>query len=253
MSGPVLSIVIVNWNTRNLLRSCLQSVQEETNLSHEVWVVDNGSSDGSPEMVRNEFPAVHLIANGDNKGFAAANNQGLAAATGDYLVMLNNDTHVTPGWVATLVRHLQRSETLGMLGPVTNNIGNEARIDIRYADMEGMLQAASDYTARHAGLLTPLHTAAFFCVMMPRRVYETVGELDEAFGIGMFEDDDYCRRVQQAGWTIACAEDVFIHHHLSASFNKIKQEKRQAMFEQNKAIYEAKWGTWEPHKYRGQP
>jgi len=139
-----------------------------------------------------------------------------------------------------------------MIGPVTNNIGNEARIDINYDDMEGMLHAASDYTARHAGQLMPLRTAAFFCVMMPRAVYEKVGPLDEAFGIGFFEDDDYCRRVEQAGWTIACADDVFVHHNLSASFNKLKQEARQALFEQNKVIYEAKWGTWSPHRYRGQ-
>ena len=254
---PKVSVVVVTYNNLDLTKICLDSLERLSDYPNlEVIVVDNASADDTPAYLRAWAEAGddrRAILNADNRGFAAGNNQGLAVATGDYLVMLNNDTHVTPGWVATMVRHLQRSETLGMLGPVTNNIGNEARIDIRYADMEGMLQAASDYTARHAGLLTPLHTAAFFCVMMPRRVYETVGELDEAFGIGMFEDDDYCRRVQQAGWTIACAEDVFIHHHLSASFNKIKQEKRQAMFEQNKAIYEAKWGTWEPHKYRGQP
>jgi GT2 family glycosyltransferase len=116
--------------------------------------------------------------------------------------------------------------------------------------MDTMLRAAGAHTRAHAGQLRPLHTAAFFCVMMPRHVYEKVGELDEAFGIGMFEDDDYCRRVQKEGWDIACAEDVFIHHHLSASFSQIKQEKRQAMFEANKAIYEAKWGPWTPHSYR---
>lgn len=254
---PKVSVVVVTYNNLDLTKVCLDSLDRYSDYPDlELIVVDNASTDDTPAYLRSWAAAGgnrHVILNPDNRGFAAANNQGLAAATGEYLVMLNNDTHVTPGWVATLVGHLRRTPTLGLLGPVTNNIGNEARIDIRYADMEGMLQAASDYTARHAGLLTPLHTAAFFCVMMPRRVYETVGELDEAFGIGMFEDDDYCRRVQQAGWTIACAEDVFIHHHLSASFNKIKQEKRQAMFEQNKAIYEAKWGTWEPHKYRGQP
>ena len=251
---PKVSVVVVTYNNLDLTKVCLDSLGRHSDYPNlELIVVDNASADETPAYLRAWEAADsnrHVILNPDNRGFAAANNQGLAAATGEYLVMLNNDTHVTPGWVATLVGHLQRTPTLGMLGPVTNNIGNEARIDIRYDDMEQMLQAAADYTARHAGQLTPLHTAAFFCVAMPRGVYEKVGELDEAFGIGMFEDDDYCRRVQQAGWSIACADDVFIHHHLSASFNKIKQEKRQAMFEQNKAIYEAKWGTWEPHRYR---
>jgi GT2 family glycosyltransferase/glycosyltransferase involved in cell wall biosynthesis len=253
---PRVSVIVVTYNNLDLTKTCLHSLERYSDYANlEVIVVDNASADGTPEYLA-EWAAAgkgrHLILNPDNRGFAAANNQGLAAANGDYLVLLNNDTHVTPGWIATLVAHLRQSRTLGMVGPVTNNIGNEARIDISYDDMDGMLHAAADYTTRHAGQLTPLRTVAFFCVMMPRAVYEKVGPLDEAFGIGFFEDDDYCRRVEQAGWTIACADDVFVHHHLSASFNKLKQEKRQALFEQNKAIYEAKWGAWSPHKYRGQ-
>jgi GT2 family glycosyltransferase/glycosyltransferase involved in cell wall biosynthesis len=253
---PRVSVVVVTYNNLDLTQLCLRSLELYSSYENlEVIVVDNASADGSPAWLR-EWAAAgadrHLILNPDNRGFAAANNQGLALASGDYLVMLNNDTHVTPGWIATLVAHLRHDPSLGMLGPVTNNIGNEARIAIQYDDMDGMLSAAADYTAHHAGQLTSLRTAAFFCVMMPRAVYEKVGPLDEAFGIGFFEDDDYCRRVEQAGWTIACADDVFIHHNLSASFNKLKQEKRQALFEQNKAIYEKKWGTWVPHKYRGE-
>ena len=256
LAQPKVSVVVVTYNNLDLTKVCLDSLDRCSDYPElELIVVDNASADDTPDYLRAWAAAGgnrRVILNADNRGFAGGNNQGLAAASGDYLVMLNNDTHVTPGWVATLVGHLRRTPALGLLGPVTNNIGNEARIDIRYADMEQMLQAAGDYTARHAGLLTPLHTAAFFCVAMPRHVYTKLGGLDEAFGIGMFEDDDYCRRVQQAGWQVACADDVFVHHHLSASFNQIKQEKRQAMFEQNKAIYEAKWGTWVPHRYRGQ-
>ncbi|MFX7804576.1 glycosyltransferase, partial [Acinetobacter baumannii] len=76
-----------------------------------------------------------LILNNDNKGFAAANNQGVNIASGKYIVLLNNDTHVTPGWVQTLINHLEFDETIGIIGPVTNNIGNEAKIDINYSDM----------------------------------------------------------------------------------------------------------------------
>jgi GT2 family glycosyltransferase len=77
-----------------------------------------------------------------------------------------------------------------------------------------------------------------------------VGGLDEQFGMGFFEDDDYCRRVEQAGYAIACAEDVFVHHHLSASFDQLKAAAKQALFEKNRALYEAKWGAWSPHRYR---
>ena len=254
LAEPRVSVVVVTYNNLDLTRACLDSVARYSDYANlEVIVVDNASSDDTPAFLA-EWAAGgrdrQIVLNPDNRGFAAANNQGLALASGDFLVLLNNDTYVTPGWVATLASHLRRNEKLGMLGPVTNNIGNEARIEIRYDDMAQMLRAAGVYTRSHAGQLTPLRTAAFFCVMLRRAVYEKVGPLDEVFGIGFFEDDDYCRRVEQAGWSIACADDVFVHHNLSASFNKLKQETRQTLFEQNKATYEAKWGPWVPHRYR---
>jgi len=251
---PRVSVIVITYNNLTLTQACLHSIERYSDYANlEVIVVDNASVDDTPTYLTawaEQGDDRRIILNLDNRGFAAANNQGLAVASGDYLVLLNNDTYVTPGWIATLFAHLSRSKTLGMVGPVTNNIGNEARIDIYYDDMDAMLQAAGEYTARHAGQLTPLRTAAFFCVVMRRAVYDKVGPLDEAFGIGFFEDDDYCRRVEQAGWTIACADDVFIHHELSASFNQLKREKRQALFEKNKVIYEEKWGAWLPHAYR---
>jgi GT2 family glycosyltransferase len=99
-------------------------------------------------------------------------------------------------------------------------------------------------------MLYRLRIAAFFCVMMPRHVFEKVGELDEQFVPGFFEDDDYCLRVQKAGFLIACAEDVFVHHELSASFDQLSVARRQAIFDRNKSLFEEKWGPWVPHKYR---
>jgi GT2 family glycosyltransferase/2-polyprenyl-3-methyl-5-hydroxy-6-metoxy-1,4-benzoquinol methylase len=249
-----VSVIVVTYNNLELTRACLESLDEYSQYEPiEIIVVDNASSDGSPTFLSEwgaNGPNRRLILNEDNKGFAAANNQGLANASGEYLVLLNNDTYVTPGWIRTLVRHLQRDNSIGLIGPVTNNIGNEAKIDIAYGSMEEMLQKSSAYTRRHIGQTYPLKTAAFFCVMLTRSTYERVGALDEAFGRGFFEDDDYCRRVEKVGLRVVCAEDVFIHHHLSASFNKLKQHDRQKLFEDNKKIYEAKWGAWVPHAYR---
>ncbi|GGY82411.1 hypothetical protein GCM10011613_28990 [Cellvibrio zantedeschiae] len=251
---PKVSVIVVTYNNLDLTKQCLMSLDKFTDYSNlEIIVVDNASSDDSPAYLSEwskQGDNRILILNPDNKGFAAGNNQGLVVATGDYLVLLNNDTHVTPGWVTSLVKHMQRDQSIGLLGPVTGNIGNEAKIAIQYSTMEEMLIESSKFTLRHIGQLTPLRTAAFFCVMISRAAYEKVGLLDEAFGIGFFEDDDYCRRVEQAGFTIYCADDVFIHHHLSASFNKLKMEARQKLFEQNKVTYEKKWGPWVPHSYR---
>lgn len=193
---------------------------------------------------------VVLCLNDTNLGFSAGNNVGLKAATGDYIVILNNDTYVTEGWIHGLVRGLRRNPSLGLVGPVTNNIGNEAKININYSDMEQMAIAAREYTRTHAGEVYPVRAAAFFCVMFSRIVYEKVGPMEEKFGVGFFEDDDYCNRVREAGYDVAVIEDVFVHHHLSASFNKLKAEKKQELFDRNKKIYEDKWGNWIPHKYR---
>ncbi|WP_168204839.1 glycosyltransferase [Noviherbaspirillum sp. UKPF54] len=256
VQDPSVSVIVVTYNNLNLTRACLQSLDERSDYDRmEIIVVDNASSDGSKEFLA-EWASTgknrKLILNEDNRGFAAANNQGLTIAGGDYLVLLNNDTYVTSGWVRTMVQHLEGDKSVGILGPVTNNIGNEAKIEIAYDNMDEMARNAASYTRRHIGHIFDMRTAAFFCVMMPREVYERVGPLDEVFGRGFFEDDDYCRRVEQIGRRVVCAEDVFIHHNLSASFNKLKNQERQALFEQNKKVYEAKWGAWMPHAYRGE-
>ena len=251
---PLASVIVLAFNNLDFTRACLRSLDEHTHWRNlEVIVVDNASTDGTREFLREweaGGPGRRAILNDANLGFSAGNNVGLAAARGELLVLLNNDTYVTPHWLRTMANHLRRNPGIGILGPVTNNIGNEARIEIGYADMDGMREAAAAYTRRHAGQLFDLPTVAFFCVAMPRSTYARVGGLDEAFGVGFFEDDDYCRRVQAAGLRVACAEDVFVHHHLSASFDALKAERKRELFERNKAIYEAKWGPWVPHAYR---
>mgnify|MGYP000518193144 CR=1 FL=1 len=251
---PKISVIVLTYNNLELTKACLDSILRWSDYPNiEIIVVDNASTDGSPEYLtafQEKHPQVKLLLNEKNLGFSAGNNVGLKAATGDYLVMLNNDTVVTPGWLLTMLRHLQADSSIGLIGCVTNNIGNEAKINIEYSNIEDMLPLAMHYTTSHMGKHFPIRTAAFFCVMLPRKVFEQVGLLDENFGRGFFEDDDYCRRIEQIKLRTVCAEDVFIHHHLSASFNKLKQKERQKLFDDNKVIYEKKWGEWTPHEHR---
>ncbi len=251
---PKVSVVVLTYNNLDLTKECLASLLTESVYPEwELIIVDNASSDGSREYLT-EFAQLHpqtkLILNDKNLGFAAGNNVGLKVATGDYLVILNNDTRVTPGWMTDLVRHLRRNEHLGLVGPVTNSIGNEAQIAIVYHKIEEMRTKAAEYTSSHARKRIDVETVAFFCVAMRRSTWEKVGPLDEAFTVGFFEDDDYCRRVAQAGLKVAIAEDVFVHHQHSASFNILPPEEKQAIFERNKQVFEAKWGKWIPHAYR---
>ncbi|MBI4808475.1 MAG: glycosyltransferase [Nitrosomonadales bacterium] len=253
LPARLVSVIIVTYNNLALTQVCLDSLERYSLYEQmEIVVVDNASTDGTPDYLtdwQGTRPHCKIVLNADNLGFAAANNQGLGLARGEYLVLLNNDTEVTPGWLRTLMNHLRLDNGLGIVGPVTNNIGNEARIKISYKNAAQMRAKARAYTLRHIGETFPITTLAFFCVMMPRRTYEKVGPLDEAFGLGFFEDDDYCRRIEQAGLRIECAEDVFIHHHLAASFSKLGKG-RQELLERNRKIYEAKWGPWTPHRYR---
>ena len=251
---PRVSVIVLSFNNWHLTQACLESVLERSDYPDlEIIVVDNASTDETQIHLRElarKYPLLRTVFNSENIGFAAGNNVGLSLATGDYLVLLNNDTVVTQGWVLTLRRHFQDIPRLGLLGPVTNNIGNEARISTSYTDPDQMPAEALRYTLSRMGQVCRMSNAAFFCVMMPRSTYERCGPISEDYGRGFFEDDDYCRRVEAAGLGIACAEDVFVHHHLSASFSKLNDKIRRVLYERNKEIYERRWGRWIPHFYR---
>jgi GT2 family glycosyltransferase len=127
---------------------------------------------------------------------------------------------------------------------VTNRSGNESEIDIEYPDLKRMAVAAREYTRKHRREVTHPGVLHWFCVMLPRRIWEEVGELDEGFGLGLFEDDDYTCRVRAAGYETACAEDVFVHHHQSATLSRLPKEEHDALFERNRIYFESKWGPW---------
>jgi GT2 family glycosyltransferase len=190
------------------------------------------------------------IFNDRNYGFAAANNIGLKHATGDVLILLNNDTLVTPGWIRGLARWL-RDPSIGLVGSVTNSIGNEARIPVDYTNRAELLRFAAQRSQTHRGKNFNIPMLAMYCVAMRRDVYEQAGPIDEQYEVGMFEDDDYARRVRKLGKRIVCAEDVFIHHFGSASFGKLGDACYQEIFSRNRARFEKKWSeAWTPPQLR---
>jgi GT2 family glycosyltransferase len=252
---PRASTVIVTHDNLALTQACLASVFARTEWPrHEVIVVDNASTDGTPEYLRRlaaERADVVVVCNETNLGFAAACNQGLARATGDYLVLLNNDTVVTRGWLSGLIRHLHAVREIGLVGPVTNEIGNEAKVEVGYDTLDAMPAWAARYTREHRDELRAVRMLAMFCVAMRRDVFTEVGPLDERFGLGMFEDDDYARRLHQLGYRTVCASDVFVHHVGGASFKRLDGDAYRALFARNKRLYEEKWGLWTPHQDGG--
>ncbi|MFM2355055.1 MAG: hypothetical protein RLZZ528_791 [Pseudomonadota bacterium] len=252
---PRVSVVVLSYGDPELTLATLHSLLEDGGChpALEVIVVDNGSTQQALDRVAGYLArhrGVRLIAAGQNLGFAAGNNLGIRAAQGDYVLLLNNDTYVPPGAIRAMVGHLQRNRNIGVVGPLTNNIGNEARVDIDYADMTGMRAAARLLTAGYRGHWTEIPVAAYFCAMFRRADFDRFGLLDPAYGRGMFEDDDHCAVIRAQGMTCALAEDAFVHHHLSASFDRMALAARQELFARNRAIYEGRWGPWVPHRYR---
>lgn len=247
--GAAASVIVVTFDNLALTRLCLESLLTHTrHPRYEVVVVDNGSTDGTPPYLRglaSRDARVRLILNPSNEGFARACNQGARAAVGDLLVFLNNDTVLAPGWLERLARHLE-DPGVGAVNPVTNRIGTEAEVGGGARDYGGFLELAARRAREREGERRAVEMLAFFCLALQRSVWEEVGELDEAYGQGLFEDDDYSVRLVRAGYRLWCAEDVLVHHFGEAAFGALVPDGRYGrLFERNRRRFEAKWGrTW---------
>jgi GT2 family glycosyltransferase/glycosyltransferase involved in cell wall biosynthesis len=251
---PMVTVIVVTFGNFELTRLCLDSIFANTTWPrYEIVVVDNASTDETRTYLRYLARArsnVKIILNEENRGFAAANNQGLDIAAGQYLVLLNNDTVVPRGWLEPMIARLD-DPRVGMVGPVTNFVGNEAKIEVDYATLDQMGDFAESYTRQHAGEEFDIKVLAMYCVAFTRSVYEKIGGLDEAFGVGMFEDDDYCRRMQALGLRTICLQYSFVHHFGQATFKKlIATGEYDRLWAANRDLYEKKWGAWTPHRHR---
>ncbi len=255
--SPRVSIVILCFNNLDFTRACLSSVlalSEYPDL--EILCVDNASTDGTAEFLAQEAkrdPRVRPIRNKRNLGFAGGNNAGIRAATGEIVVLLNNDTYVTKGWVRDLIRPLLLDPAIGLAGPLTNMIGNEQKIAVNYANMGEMARVAAAFTARRRRQRYAAERLAFFCVAIRKDVFAKAGLLNTAYAQGFFEDDDFCNMARRAGYRLVICDDVFVHHHLSASFDQLALGEKAALMQKNKAVFEKRWGEWVPHRYRQEP
>jgi len=242
------SLIILTYNElEEGTIPCIKSIYKYTNIEDfELIIVDNASKDGTRDYLKElkeKHSNVKIQLNNKNKGFAAGMNDGLRLAEGDYLFILNNDILVTPGWLEKLTGHLENNDEIGLIGPITNGAGNEQGVEIDNLNKENYIELTQKYTERQKGQLHFTKRLAFFCVGMKRQIFQKVGFLDEKFGIGWFEDDDYCFRVAKAGHKIAIVEDCFIYHYGSLSFSKAssKHASKNVRYFSRKHDY-----TWTP-------
>lgn len=252
-----VSVIVLSYNNIGYTKGCIESILRETAYpNYEIIVVDNNSQDESVNWLRElddkHIPNVRVVLNSENRGFAGANNQGIELATGDYIVLLNNDTIVSRGWMIGMLKHLEKSDKLGMIGLTTNSIGNECMIRVEYHSFDEFIQFAYIKTNEMMNIINcDVEMLPLFCTMIKRSVIEEVGALDDGYQIGMFEDDDYTMAVKAAGYHIAIAEDAFVHHYDGGSFRRLPTDEYMRIFTKNRQKFENKWNVkWKQQKLR---
>lgn len=212
---PDLSVIIVNWNTQDLLRNCLTSVfSKPIELDFELFVVDNDSSDGSPNMVEREFPQVRLIRSGGNIGFSRANNLAMRQSSSTSFLLLNSDTVIDPQVMVETLRLLRSDSSIGTLG--CKLIGLDSRVqDSYFHDYPSGPRVGSPGVVREDGLIECAQVWGAY-QLVKREVIDQVGLLDEDFFM-FYEDVDWCWRMHDAGWKIVYDPNHSITHVMRAS------------------------------------
>ncbi|TBL81741.1 glycosyltransferase family 2 protein [Paenibacillus thalictri] len=239
------SIIIPNRNGLGYLRECVLSIKQHTDAEtpYEIIVVDNGSDDGSLQYCRQEH--IKFISLPSNRGFPAACNLGMRIASGDALMLLNNDVLVTRNWLKNLLRCLYSGNEVGIVGPVTNFASGKQMVEIPYKTSE---QAAGFSNTADPGKWLNVPRLIGFCFLFKRELLHRIGLLDEQFSPGHFEDDDYCYRARSQGYRLLIAADTFIYHHGSASFGKEGDDRVKQLIRRNYDKFVAKWGV-DPHSF----
>mgnify|MGYP000436249468 CR=1 FL=1 len=255
-----LSIVIVSWNTRKLLEACLRSVYAETRgLTFEVFVVDNASVDGSPEMVERAFPQVRLIRNAANVGFARASNQALRLSRGRYVLLLNPDTVILDQALVRMVHFMDQHPDIGALGPKI--LTAEGEVDLRCARrFPSLLSELLELTRLSARFphnrLFGNYLMSYWdhndsrevevlmgaCLLVRREAMEQVGLLDENFYM-YGEDVDWCYRLRKAGWRVWYDSQDYIIHLGSQSTKLVQEEMGLERFKSRHALFRKHRGS----------
>ncbi len=251
-----VAIVVVSFNRADVTGLMLQSLAlVKTGVPFDVFLIDNKSMDSELITIKNCFHELlgqgrihgEFIESSENLGFSGGNNIGIRKALSNskytHICLLNNDTIVTDFWLDRLLGH----NVQGLIGPISNSVGNEQIIPTFYKidgvdkkTIDNVLVFSQQWYESHQGQLVDTDMLGFFCVIGPRSTFEQVGLLDEGFGIGTFEDDDYCVRIKQNKLPIKIARDVFVHHWGSATFSKMGQVRLGRLMKKNRSYYEAK-------------
>jgi GT2 family glycosyltransferase len=246
MNQPEISVIIVSYNVKAYLQPCIKSVLQQNGISPEVVVVDNNSTDGTVEMLQQNFPSVKLIKNITNKGFSGANNQGIKASRGQYILLLNPDTEIKQNdCLQRLSRSIENNKD-GIVAPCLLN--SDGSYQHSYWNISGIkellyetfyMHKAGRVKAKPQGPLF-VEAASGAALLMERTLVEKIGLLDE--NMFWMEDTDFCYRVREAGGKVLYnPEEEIIHHGGKSSGNYSVVIPNQVI---SKIKFYKKHGTW---------
>ena len=249
------SIIIPSWNNFNFLSQCIDSVIRNTK-NYELIVVLNGSSGQALKYLENlevTFPHILHFYTADQLSFSKAVNMGLSNAKGDYLILLNDDTLVTPGWADILSASIAKSGNLlqvhpvGIIGPVSNNAGGHQAIECDQYQIQDLDHYAPEHAKRYACQYLFAGVLSGFCMMITRACFNAVGYFDIRFQVGGWEDNDYCLRAYKLGFKSIVDQSVFIHHFGQTSLKRIGNNYDQ-IFQTNRIYFITKHYDDSPQK-----
>lgn len=236
-----LSISIVNWNVKELLKKCLNSILEnKDNLNIEIFVVDNNSKDGSQDMVKKDFPQVKLIENKSNVGYAAANNKALKFSKGKYILLLNPDTEIKPKAIRNMIDFMESNPRAGAIGPkLLNPDGTLQRSCVSFPTLEtalynalfldALLPKSKIFGKYNMGYwnhndLREVDQPMGAALMVRKKTIDQIGLMDE-YNLFWFDEVDWCHEIKKHGWKIYYFPDAQVLHHKGQSFKKWKSPK----------------------------
>jgi GT2 family glycosyltransferase len=245
-----ISVIIVNWNTRDLLLNCIRSVYETLrDISFEIWVVDNGSTDGSQEAIKTTFPQIQLIENTENKGFAAANNQALKQMNGRYALLLNSDAALTDGAAQKLLSFMESTPTAGMAcGQLLNPDGSRQNSIASFPTLLTLISNETllrilfpeKFPSKRRNYPDPIlvESGIGACLIIRKAAMDAVGIFDEAFFF-FFEETDWAYRMRLANWQIYFVPSASIIHAQGKSAGNSVAPR--ILFYKSRYIYLKKW------------
>lgn len=239
---PKTSIVMLTYNHLDYTQRCLESIRKHTDpATYDLIVVDNASTDGTPDWL-SEQEGLILLLNEENAGFPKGCNQGIALAPPESdILLLNNDTIVTPGWLDNLRTCLESDEQIGAVGAVCNQTDNLQWEPLAYKDFDELEILAAQNNVSDPARWEQKIFLIGFCILIRREALNAIGALDEEYSPGYVEDNDYSLRLVTAGYKLVACHDCFIHHHLGTGFRK-DLSRFYRLLNKNRELFRRKWG-----------